>query len=209
MLAMLNPCLCSGAVYIRRQWAGEEAYAAKSVLLHSSIKRDSNQSINMQKLWRSDSEATPRPWPDNDFSEQKQNSSVQTELHWSLLDMRQGNGKKSWMFIFIRLGLGLNWKLAFLFWVCTKQNKSRMNGLAHTWWCMMQPVRWVWKWLTEWEWNYICSMQTLFFFPLKYCWGFISSSFSGCVSWLTAAVIYFTACMLSSFLTLKSEEALF
>lgn len=48
----------------------------------------------------------------------------------------------------------------------TKQNKSRMNGLAHTWWCMMQPVRWVWKWLTEWEWNYICSMQTLFFFPL-------------------------------------------
>lgn len=114
MLAMLNPCLCGGAVYIRWQWAGEEAYTAKSVLLHSSIKRDSNQSINTQKLWRSDSEAKPQPWHDNDFSEQKQNSSMQTVLHWSLLDMRQGNGKKSWMFIFIRLGLALNWKLAFL-----------------------------------------------------------------------------------------------
>lgn len=140
-----KPLSCGGAVSIWRQWTGEEAYAAKSVLLHSSIKRDLNQSINMQKLWRSESEATPRPWPDNDFSERKQNPSVQTVLHWSLLDMRQGSGKKSWMFIFIRLGLGLNWKPAFLFWVCTKQNKSRMNGLAHTWWCMMQPVRWVWK----------------------------------------------------------------
>lgn len=207
MLAMLNPCLCGGAVYIRRQWAGEEAYAAKSLLLHSSIKRDSNQSINMQKLWRSDSEATPRPWPDNDFSERKQNSSVQTVLHWSLLGMRQGNGKKSWMFIFIRLGLGLNRKLAFfvLGLYKTKQKQNEWIGS----YLMMQPVRWVWKGLTEWEWNYICSMQTLFFFPLKYCWGFISSSFRGCVSWLTAAVIYFTACMLSSFLTLKSEEALF
>lgn len=205
MLAMLNPCLCGGAVYIRRQRAGEEAYAAKSVLLHSSIKRDSNQSINMQKLW-SDSEAKPRPWHDNDFFRAKAKfiHADCVTLESSGYAARQRQEELNVHFYSPWTWFKLKTDFFVLGLYKTKQKQNEWIGS----YLMMQPVRWVWKWLTEWEWNYVCSMQTLFFF-LKYCWGFISSSFSGCVSWLTAAVIYFTACMLSSFLTLKSEEALF
>lgn len=192
MLAILIPCLLRGTVTSGGNEQEKEAFtqcregcSPRQQLTDTRIRASTWKTVEWQRGYIG-------LWPDNSLQSKSKIHPFRL-LRWSRLDVQQGNSNNSLIFIFIGLGLGSYWKLDF-------SSKNKKDGQAYTWWCS-QP--------NECE-NGLQNEATAAacrLFSLKYCWGFISSSFSGCVSWLAAAVIYFIACMLSSFLTLKPEEA--
>lgn len=127
MLAMLSSCLCGGAIYMWRQLTREEAYAAKSALLHSSIKRDSNGGVTVRLHHNHDPKAA--------FQSKSIIHKCRLCYIWvSWMCDKETAGRVEYSFLFFLDFVCIeNW--LFLFMVCSQQNRSRVNGLASTWWC--------------------------------------------------------------------------